>query len=231
MKRRGTMKGRLIVFEGLDGSGKKTQSDKLYKYMTDKGMNVKKVEFPDYSSPSAALINMYLSGEFGSDPGDVNPYAASSFYAVDRYASYRRYWEDFYRKGGIIIADRYTTSNAIHQCSKLPREEWDGFLEWLFHYEYSLMGIPEPDQVIYLRVDPEVSQKLLSERYDSDESKKDVHEKNVDYLRRSGEAASYCAEKLGWDVIGCVSDGKMRTIDEIFGDILTFVQNKQKSAD
>lgn len=221
------MNGKLIVFEGLDGSGKKTQSDNLLRYMKEKGINVRKVEFPDYSSPSASLINMYLAGEFGTAPGDVNPYAASSFYAVDRYASYKKCWADFYSEGGIIIADRYTTSNAIHQCSKLQEDQWDSFLDWLFDYEYRLLGLPEPDKVIYLRVDPDVSQRLLSERYNNDESKKDVHEKDVEYLRRSGEAASYCAGKLGWDVVECVSHKQMRSIDDIFSDIVGFVQNAQ----
>ena len=224
------MNGKLIVFEGLDGSGKKTQSDKLLRHMTEAGMNVRKVEFPDYSSPSASLINMYLAGEFGTAPGDVNPYAASSFYAVDRYASYKKCWADFYHSGGIIIADRYTTSNAIHQCSKLPEEQWDSFLEWLFDYEYRLLGLPEPDEVIYLRVDPDVSQRLLSERYHNDETKKDVHEKDVSYLKRSGEVASYCAEKLRWDVVECVKEKEMRSIDDIFNDILSFVHNAQKRA-
>lgn len=211
--------GRLIVVEGLDGSGKATQSKKLYEYFSNRGMNVRKVSFPNYESDSSALIKMYLAGEFGSEADSVNPYAASSFYAVDRYASYKTEWEQFYKDGGIIIADRYTTSNAIHQCSKLPESEWKAFLDWLFEYEYRYMGIPEPDAVIYLRVDTDVSQKLMSGRYNNDESKKDIHERDTEYLRRSRLSADYCAKELGWKIIECTSDGEMRSIDDIFTEI------------
>lgn len=213
------MNGKLIVIEGLDGSGKATQSEKTAEYLREKGLNVMKVSFPDYDSPSSSLIKMYLAGEFGTDPDSVNPYAASSFYACDRYASYKKNWEQFYKNGGIIIADRYTTSNGIHQCSKLPRDDWNGFLKWLFSYEYEFMGIPAPDAVIYLRVSPDVSQKLMSSRYNNDEQKKDIHERNVEYLKRSRAAADHCAEILGWTVINCTSGGEMRSIEDIFGEI------------
>lgn len=217
------MNGKLIVIEGLDGSGKNTQSEKLFTYLKDAGKNVRKVSFPNYSSQSSALINMYLAGEFGSTADSVNPYAASSFYAVDRYASYKTTWGDFYNEGGIIIADRYTTSNAIHQCSKLPRRKWSSFLEWLFEYEYKYMGIPEPDCVIFLKVVPEVSQKLLAKRYSNDENKKDIHERDLDYLHRSSNAADYCAERLGWNVIECSADGEMRSVEDIFADIAAII--------
>ncbi len=213
------MNGKLIVIEGLDGSGKATQSEKAAENLKNFGMNVTKVSFPDYNSPSSSLIRMYLAGDFGTNPDSVNPYAASSFYACDRYASYKKNWETLYKNGGIIIADRYTTSNAIHQCSKLPRSEWEDFLDWLFRFEYELMGIPAPDAVIYLRVDPEVSQKLMSSRYENDETKKDIHERNVDYLKRSASAADYCAEILGWHIIECTSGGKMRPIEDISNEI------------
>lgn len=219
------LKGKLIVFEGLDGSGKNTQSEKFYEYMKNRGIRVKKKSFPDYKSQSAALINMYLSGQFGDSADSVNPYAASSFYAVDRYASYKTDWEEFYNSGGVVIADRYTTSNAIHQCSKLPESEWKAFLNWLFEYEYKYMGIPAPDKVFYLRVDPDVSQALMSVRYHNDEAKKDIHERDTDYLRRSRLSADYCARELGWDTIECTSEHKMRSIDDIFAEILGKIDN------
>lgn len=219
------MNGKLIVIEGLDGSGKATQSEKAAEYLKKKGLDVTKVSFPDYSSPSSSLIKMYLAGEFGTDPDSVNPYAASSFYACDRYASYKKNWETLYKNGGIIIADRYTTSNVIHQCSKLPHYEWNGFLNWLFRYEYEYLGIPAPDAVIYLRVDPDVSQKLINGRYKNDEAKKDIHERNVDYLKRSGSAADYCAEFLGWNVIECTFGGEMRSIEDISGEISGIINN------
>lgn len=218
------MNGKLIVIEGLDGSGKATQSKLLYESLLAEGRQVRKISFPDYESNSSALVKMYLAGEFGRDPGDVNAYAASSFYAVDRFASYKSSWGKFYAEGGIVIADRYTTSNAIHQCSKLPREEWDGFLDWLFEFEYKLMGIPAPDAVIYLQVDPVVSQKLMTQRYQGDESKKDIHESNLDYLARSREAARYCADKLGWITIPCDNGDTMRSIEDIQRDVMAAVK-------
>ena len=155
-------KGRLLVIEGLDGSGKATQAKLLASYLAESGRKVMEITFPDYESDSSALVKMYLSGQFGDKPDDVNPYAASSFYAVDRYASYKTRWGSFYEAGGIVIADRYTTSNAVHQCSKLPPEQWNDFLRWAFDYEYRLLGLPAPDAVVYLQVDPAVSQKLMT---------------------------------------------------------------------
>ena len=171
--------GKLIVLEGLDGSGKATQAKRLAAALAAEGRPVREITFPNYASDSSALVRMYLAGQFGARPDDVNAYAASSFYAVDRYAGYKADWGRFYEEGGILIADRYTTSNAVHQCSKLPPEEWEQFLHWLFDYEFHLLGLPAPDCVIYLQVDPAVSQKLMTQRYHGDESKKDVHEKDV----------------------------------------------------
>lgn len=214
------MSGKLIVIEGLDGSGKATQAELLFNELKNRGEKVMKVSFPDYESDSSALVKMYLDGQFGTKPDDVNPYAASSFYAVDRFASYAKNWKQFYLEGGIVIADRYTTSNAIHQCAKLPESEWEGFINWLFDYEYSLMGIPAPYRTIYLRVDPNVSQKLMTKRYNGNEAKKDIHESNVEYLKRSRTAADYCAEKLGWNVVECVDGEEMRSIEEIAAEVI-----------
>lgn len=208
----------LIVIEGLDGSGKGTQAELLAEKINGQGKRVEKVSFPDYPSQSSALIKMYLAGEFGKHPDDVNAYAASSFYAVDRYASYKKNWEEIY-KTGIVIADRYTTSNAIHQCSKLPQNQWDEFLSWLFDYEYQKLNIPQPDIVIYLRVDPEVSQRLLEKRYDGNMEKKDIHEKDQEYLLRCQKAADYCSKSLGWETIECTENGAMRSIEMIADDI------------
>ena len=151
-------------------------------------------------------------------------YAASSFFAVDRFASYKSDWGAFYEEGGILIADRYTTSNAVHQCAKLPREEWDKYVDWLFDFEFNLVGIPAPDKVIYLKVDPEVSQKLMSIRYKGDESKKDIHESNLEYLRCSRLAAGYCAEKLGWETVSCDDGENMRSIETIAQEVANIVQ-------
>ena len=216
--------GKLIVIEGTDGSGKSTQFRLMTQRLENENIRFRNLVFPRYSEPSSALIRMYLGGEFGTNPSDVNAYAASTFFAVDRFASYKSDWGKFYREGGIVIADRYTTSNAIHQCSKLPREEWDGFIDWLFDFEFRLMDIPAPDKVIYLKVDPAVSQKLMTKRYQGDESKKDIHESNLEYLEKSRQAAQYCADKLGWETIQCDDGENMRTIEQIHVDVLGFVK-------
>ena len=214
--------GRLIVIEGLDGSGKATQAKLLTKTLEENGQPVRKVSFPDYESDSSALVKMYLAGQFGTHPDDVNAYAASSFFAVDRYASYKKDWQETY-KNGTIISDRYTTSNAIHQCSKLPKERWDAFLDWLFDYEYNLLGIPAPDLVVYLKVDPSLSQQLMTGRYHGHEEKKDINEKDIEYLNRCKEAAEYCANRLGWKTIECVQNGIMRSIEDIQEDIQNLI--------
>lgn len=216
--------GKLIVIEGLDGSGKSTQLEVLEKNLIKLGANVKTVSFPDYDSDSSALVKMYLAGEFGSKPGDVNPFAASIFYAVDRYASYKSCWEKHYDNGGIVLSGRYTTSNGVHQTSKLPRNEWESFTEWLYFTEYEKISIPKPDLVIFLDMPTDVSQKLLSSRYGGDENKKDIHERDTEYLAACREAALFNADKFGWKIINCSEDGSARTIEDIAGDVLELVK-------
>lgn len=211
--------GKVIVIEGLDGSGKATQTERLYELLSARGVQVRRVSFPDYDSPSSALVKMYLNGEFGSDPGDVNGYAAAAFYAVDRYASFKKDWGKAYDDGAVILCDRYATSNAVYQMTKVPQCEREEYLRWLEELEYDRLGIPRPDLVIYLDVPTDVSQSLMSRRYDGDESKKDLHERNLAYLAQCGESARYSAMKLNWNVISCVRDGKMRSIDDISAEI------------
>lgn len=196
------MGGSLIVFEGLDGSGKATQAAAFCDSLKKAGIESKKISFPDYGSQSSALVKMYLAGEIGS-LDEVNVYAASNFYSLDRYISYMREWKNDYLGGKTIVADRYTTSNLCHQMSKLPKEQWQGYIEWLEHYEYTLLGLPKPDAVIYLDMTPEASQKLMTGRYHGDEAKKDIHERNLKYLISCREAALFSAETLGWQVIRC----------------------------
>lgn len=219
-------KGKLFVIEGLDGSGKGTQTKILFEVLQAQGLPVRRLTFPNYESESSALVKMYLRGEFGDKPGDVNPYAASSFYAVDRYAGFQSDWGKFYADGGILVADRYTTSNAVHQCSKLPPEQWSDFIHWLADYEFNLLGMPRPDAVIYLSVDPAVSQKLMNGRYQGDESKKDIHEKDLGYLNASRRAAAYCAETLGWETVVCDPAGTMRSVEDIHAQVLDIVRQK-----
>jgi dTMP kinase len=215
--------GKLIVIEGLDGSGKSTQLELLPAALQKNGINCRTVSFPDYESDSSALIKMYLGGKFGDKPTDVNAYAASAFYAVDRFASYKTNWGDFYHNDGTVIAGRYVTSNAVHQTSKLEKDKWKAFLDWLYDFEYNKMGIPVPDKVIFLDMPTNVSQKLLKNRYEGDDSKKDIHEKDKAYLDRCREAALFTAQYSGWSIISCGENGEPRSIEAIAQDILTEV--------
>lgn len=195
--------GKLIVIDGLDGSGKSTQLERLKAHLTESGATYRQISFPDYDEPSSALVKMYLAGEFGSSADSVNAYAASSFYAVDRYASFKKFWEKDYINNTPIIAARYATSNAIHQMAKLPKCEWDSYLSWLEYYEYTLLGLPKPDKVIFLDMPLHIAQKLMSGRYMGDETKKDIHERDLQYLQQCRESALYAAKKCGWEVICC----------------------------
>ncbi len=215
--------GKLIVIEGLDGSGKSTQLELLNENLKKAGIDCKSVSFPDYDNPSSTLVKMYLKGDFGKKPGDVNAFAASVFYAVDRYASFKSAWGDYYNNGGTVVAGRYTTSNAVHQASKLPSSEWEGFLSWLYDFEYNKIAIPKPDKVIFLDMPIEVSQKLLSKRYEGDESKKDIHESDTEYLDNCRKAALFTANYSNWEIIPCSVDGEARTIEEISKDVLNTV--------
>lgn len=212
-------RGKLIVIEGLDGSGKATQTSLLSERLAEVGAAFRHVSFPDYKEPSSALVKMYLHAEFGEAPEDVNAYAASSFYAVDRYASFKKHWEGDYLAGKLILADRYATSNAIYQMVKLPAAEWDNYLSWLEEYEYRKLLLPPPDLVLYLDMPPELSQKLLSGRYGGDESQKDLHEKNTAFLMRCRKAAVYSAERLRWKVIDCAQGDAPRPVGDIAEEI------------
>ncbi len=215
------MQGKLIVIEGLDSSGKETQSRMLEEHFKKGGVNCRRVEFPNYKSESSTLVKMYLRGDFGSNASDVNPYAASSFYAVDRYASYKTGFEDFYKNGGLVIADRYTTSNMIHQASKLESGK-DEFAEWIMNYEYELLGLPRPDKVIFLNMPTDVAVKLMQNRINkaTGEEKKDIHEKDIAYLKATYAEAMRLAKKLGWSVVNCSDGENPRDILEIHEDIL-----------
>jgi len=213
------MKGTLIVLEGIDGSGKETQASLLEKKLKEKGREVMHISFPDYESPSSALVKMYLKGDFGKNPEDVNPYAASLFYAVDRFASYRMKWKDFYQKGGIIIADRYTTSNMVHQMTKYEdKKARKDFLSWLERTEYEELELPVPDLVILLDIPLKVSENLVKERARQGGSM-DIHEQHLDYLRKCHDAYQELVNLYGWKRIPCTEEGKLRTIEDIGEDV------------
>ena len=217
---------KLIIIEGLDGSGKSTQIKLLEEYLKSNEIIYKKIKLPDYDSPSSTLVKMYLGGEFGSSADDVNAYAAGAFYAVDRYASFNLGWKKDYESGTLIIADRYAASNSIYQMEKIEESKWDEYLEWSEDFEYNKLSIPRPDCVIYLDMPVEISQRLMTSRYDGDENKKDVHEVNVDFLNKCRNSALYTAEKQGWKVIECSNGKEPYSVDEIHKKIIDIVKEE-----
>lgn len=214
------MAGRLIVFEGTDGSGKSTQFRRFCQAAEDRGLTYQKLVFPQYSEPSSALIRMYLGGEFGSHPQDVNPYAASAFYAVDRYASLKRVWGRFYEEGGLILTDRYSTSNAVHQAVKCSPAERPAFLRWLDEFEHDRLGLPRPDLVLYLDMPTQQAVQLLRSREAATHTQADIHELDTGYLAACRDCALEAARVLGWQVIPCMEGDRLRSIEEIHQDIL-----------
>jgi len=219
----------LFIIEGIDGSGKSTQVRMLKERFEAEGREVLTLKFPVYEDLSSGPVRMYLAGELGSNPDDVNAFAASSFYAIDRYASYKKTWEKDYKKGTLILADRYTVSNIIHQSSKLSVEEREPFFDWLYDLEFGKLGIPVPDKTFYLDVPPSVSIRKMEERYSGDEGKKDIHEKDAGYLQRCYEAGIYACDKLNMYKVDCVSEGKLRPAKEIndviFNEIVKHIKD------
>lgn len=215
--------GKLIVIEGTDGSGKSTQFRLLTERLTREQCAFRRIVFPRYSEESSALIRMYLGGEFGSRPTDVNAYAASSFYAVDRYASCKKDWGQWYEDGGLVLSDRYTTSNAVHQASKEPEDRRGQFLSWLYEFEYDKLGLPRPDLVLYLDVPTEFTETLLRQRESATGTQSDIHEKDMAYLATCRETGRAAAAYYGWTVIPCVRDGAMRSMEDIHEEIYRHV--------
>ena len=217
--------GKLIVFEGTDGSGKSTQFKRLTERLSAEGYDFRKLVFPQYEEPSSALIRMYLGGEFGDNPKDVNAYAASAFYAVDRYASYKKVWGQWYDRGGLALSDRYTTSNAVHQASKEPEQTRPEFLRWLYEFEYDKLGLPRPDLTIYLDVPTQFTEKMMRSREAALGTHADIHEKDLSYLATCRETGRQAAAFYGWTVIQCVRDGQMRSIEDIHQEIYCLVKH------
>jgi dTMP kinase len=216
------MNGKLYVIEGVDGSGKATQTELLYQALLAEGKPVRKVSFPDYDSPSSSLIKMYLNGEFGTDPQSVNAFATSVFFAVDRFASFRKDWQEFYEDGGIIIADRYVTSNLVHQAGKISdAAEKERYIQWLSDLEYNIFGLPKPDRVIFLDMPPAYSLKLRQQRNELKQGlTADIHEADQTYLQNAYENAIGIAKHQEWHTISCVTDDNIRTIEDIHDEIL-----------
>ena len=217
-------KGKLIIIEAGDGSGKATQTRKLYERLLAEGRKVHKVEFPDYEADGSMLVRMYLRGDFGGHAEDVNAYAASTFFAADRYASYRMKWQQYYEAGDIILADRYTTSNMVHQAVKLTDpEEREKFLAWLWDYEFNKLGLPVPDKVVFLDMEPEAADRLIAERAKVT-GQSDIHEKDKDYLHRCHEAYLELAKKYGWAKVKCSVGGNPLSIENIHAEVYRAVQ-------
>jgi dTMP kinase len=219
-------KGRLVVLEGIDGSGKSANYRRLCTHMDEKKVKYHSIVFPRYDKESSALIRMYLGGEFGSKPEDVNAYTASTFYAVDRFASFRSDWGDIYDNGGLILADRYTTSNAVHQGAKLPEDQQPEFFRWLADLEYVKMGLPEPDLVIYLDVDLELSLSRMKHRQEKTHTTGDIHETDTEYLSRCLATADKACDHFGWTRVPCRNpDGTERDIDEKYLEVYDLVMS------
>jgi len=216
--------GKLIVIEGTDGSGKSTQFRLMSEHLERDGIAFKHLVFPRYSEESSALIRMYLGGQFGTKPTDVNAYAASAFYAVDRFASYKMDWGSWYEAGGLVLSDRYTTSNAVHQASKEQGAAREAYLKWLYDFEYDKMGLPRPDLTIYLDVPTDFTNKLLRQREEQTNTNADIHEQDMQYLATCRECGRAAAQYYGWKVIDCVKDGAMRSIEDIHNEIYTAVK-------
>ncbi|MCL2820669.1 MAG: thymidylate kinase [Oscillospiraceae bacterium] len=215
--------GKLIVFEGIDGSGKSTQFEMMCKRLSDEERQFKRLVFPRYSEPSSALIKMYLNGEFGDSPDSVNAYAASSFYAVDRYASFAQDWRDYYNNGGLILTDRYTTSNALHQGAKIPAVKREHFFKWLYDYEFNLIGLPAPDIVIYMDITAEFAATRLKRRQTETGTSADIHENDMVYLNNCAESGRHAAEIYNWQRISCVNNGDERDFNEIHTEIYDLI--------
>lgn len=214
--------GKLIVIEGLDGSGKTTQSALLAEHLRSEGKKVREISFPCYGERGCSLVEMYLSGELADDPDDINGYASSVFFAADRYISYVTDWKkDYLDPDTVVLATRYTTANAFHQLSKLPEDKWDSFLVWLYDTEFEKLGLPSPDRVIMLAMDQSISSGNVDKRSRETGQKKDIHELDGDYLMRCSKAAKYAAEKGGWSVVQCAPEGKLLPVGEIFSLILS----------
>ena len=214
--------GKLFVIDGTDGSGKQTQFEKLRERLTKDGIDYRTVSFPNYNSPSSGLVKMYLSGEFGEHAKDVSPYIASTFYAADRYATYTTEYKEYYENGGIILADRYTTGNMVHQAGKIQdKEEREKFLNWLWDFEFKLYGLPIPNEVFFLNMPPETALDLLKNRENkfTHQAQKDIHEKDKNHIIDSFNAACDVAKKYDWYTVECVKDNKLRTIDDIHEEI------------
>lgn len=214
--------GKLYVIDGTDGSGKQTQFKKLQERLTEDKIEYRTVSFPNYESESSALVKMYLSGEFGKNAKDVSPYIASTFYAADRYATFKTGYQEYYEKGGIILADRYTTANMVHQAGKISDpEERDKFLKWLWDFEFRLYGLPIPTEVFFLNMPVEKSIELMENRENkfTHNTKKDIHESDKNHLKDAYLAACEVAKKYNWYEIKCVKDDKIRTIEDIHEEI------------
>ena len=216
--------GKLIVLEGIDGSGKSAQYRRLTARFEREGLDYHSIVFPRYDQESSALIRMYLNGDFGSRPDDVNAYASSIFYAVDRYASYMTDWKAYYQSGGVVLSDRYTTSNAVHQGAKLPPEEQPRFFDWLYDLDYVKLGLPRPDLVIFLDVDLATSEARMHRRQLKTGKSGDIHERDTEYLQLCLDTGHRAAAHYGWRVVDFMKDGKEREVDEKHEEIYQIVR-------
>ncbi len=219
----------LIAIDGVDASGKQTHTNLLYERLKREGIRVRQISFPMYKSPSSEVVKMYLSGQFGEKPEDVDAYAASTFFALDRYATYRADWGSDYESGTVILADRYVSSNMIHQAGKISdRAQKDRFLDWIYEFEYGVYHLPKPDAEIFLDMPVVHALELMKNRTNkiNGEAQKDIHERDAHFLQASYENALYVAKKYHWLKINCVENGAVRPFEEISEEIYRAVIEK-----
>lgn len=217
--------GKLIVIEGVDASGKATQTEKLYNRLLGEGYHTRRISFPDYNSDFSVPVKRYLAGDLGKNAEDVSPYAASLFYAIDRYASYKRDWGAFYREGGVLVADRYVTSNLVHQGAKIKGDK-QAFIQWLSELEYEKLELPKPDLVLFLDMPPACARRLMANRANkiTGEQQKDIHERDPQHLDRAYNSAMEVASVAGWQIVSCARGEEIRSIDEIGEEIYQLVK-------
>lgn len=222
---------KLIAVEGVDASGKQTQTELLYQHLIKSGYDVRRMSFPVYDSDSSAGVRMYLNGELSDSADGISAYAASSLFAADRFLSYKSDWQKDYDGGKLILCDRYIGSNMIHQACKLEEGEMDSFLDWLDGFEHGIYNLPRADLTIFLDMPPEYGRKLMASRLNKIDNSEthDIHERDGGFLEKSYNTACKVAEKFGWTRISCVKDGEIRTVEDISREVIAAAENVLKS--
>ena len=221
------MAGKLIVFEGAcDGIGKSTQFKLLTDSLINDGFKICNHHFPTYDTYQGAPVEKYLKGEFGK-PGELSPYFVNSLYAMDRAITWNTKLKPAYNEGEIILLDRYTTSSLIYQSALISDiEEKKKFIDYVVDFEYSKLGIKEPDQVLFLTAPFDLVTEMRQARKVNDGVVNDIHEQDLEFMKKVYDNANFLADYLGWDKIECSNSNTLRSIDDIHGEAYRLVKEK-----